>query len=72
MLSHDNFLDGFNNRQIIYPGEMAKSHNLYFYSSIHFVSKPLELIYYNVWRPTSIVYSYGSCYDICFLDVFLD
>jgi hypothetical protein len=28
---------------------MAKIHNIHFYSSIHSVSKPLELIYSDVW-----------------------
>lgn len=49
---------------------MAKSHNLPFSPSTASVSKPLELIYSDVWGPSSVVSSYGSRYYVSFLDAF--
>jgi len=49
---------------------MAKSHNLPFFTSISSVFRPLELIYSDVWGPSSVVSTYGSRYYVCFLDVF--
>jgi histone deacetylase 1/2 len=49
---------------------MAKSYNLPFSTSISSVFRPLELIYSDVWGPSSVVSTYGSRYYICFLDAF--
>jgi histone deacetylase 1/2 len=48
----------------------GKSHNLPFYTSISSVFRPLELIYSDVWGPSSVVSTYGSHYYVCFLDAF--
>ena len=49
---------------------MAKSHNLPFSISVPHVTKPLELIYSDVWGPSPMISSYGFCYYVCFLDAF--
>jgi len=60
-----------NKRHKICPEcEMAKSHNLPFSVSVPHVTKPLELIYSDVWGPSSMISSYDSRYYVCFLDAF--
>jgi len=60
-----------NKRHKISPEcEMAKSHNLPFSASVPHVTKPLELIYLDVWGPSFVISSYGSRYYVCFLDAF--
>lgn len=55
MLNNNKLPVGSNNRQhVCLECEMAKSHNLPFYASTHFVSKPLELIYSDIWGPARL------------------
>lgn len=48
--------------------QLAKSHTLPFKSLHVSVSKPLELLYSDVWGPTPILSTIGASYYISFLD----
>jgi histone deacetylase 1/2 len=47
---------------------MAKSHALPFSNSYISISKPLELLYSDVWGPTPILSTTGARYYVSFLD----
>lgn len=58
-----------NKRPLVCPNcQMAKSHNLPFYNSTFNSSRPLYLIYSDVWGSCIELSTYGSHYYVCFLD----
>ncbi|KAF5451638.1 hypothetical protein F2P56_026728, partial [Juglans regia] len=58
-----------NKRHSVCPDcEMAKSHNLPFANSVNHATRPLELIFSDVWGPSAVTSTYNSRYYVCFLD----
>jgi len=48
----------------------GKCHQLPFHQSLNTYTKPLELIYINVWGPSPVMASNGACYYVSFLDAY--
>jgi len=48
----------------------GKCHQLPFHPSLNTYTKPLELIYTDVWGPSPVMASSGACYYVSFLDAY--
>jgi len=59
-----------NNIVFCYACVHGKCHQLPFYSFKHTYSRPLKIVYNDVWGPASILASNGACYYISFVDAY--